>query len=497
MRRRRGQGTIEKTRYGFRPRLPGHGARRLPTCGTHDEAEDVLAGALAALYADPAQGGMSLGTWGETVMDRRELSGLRDVDNDRSRWKTHVADTWLGAVALVSVTTIDVANWTKELATRRVRPGANHGAKVVAARAKTLIGKSTAQNALNLLRVVLQEAVETGMLVANPAANVKLPRGLRKRPRTHETWTYLKPAEQALILSAAAIPERERLAIQFAIATGIRQDEQWQIRLEDVDIKSREVTVRFTKNGKPRTVPLLDLAIDALERWLPLLVVETNANRARAERRREVWAPSGLLWPRVRGTARANDPDKWQVWLDAVGLTAAKRTDGKHVRWHDLRHTCGTSLACGWWGRRWSKEEIQEMLDHESITTTERYVHIAESLLKTAAAEARDLTTDLTTSIRARPRNLSDSLAPPARLERTTFGLGNLEVPEPATEVTSDPGSEVVRRLRERALEALLARSAGRRGKALEAGTTLAGEVLAWCDAALATELASVAGAVS
>ena len=43
------------------------------------------------------------------------------------------------------------------------------------------------------------------------------------------------------------------------------------------------------------------------------------------------------------------------------------------LRWHDLRHTCASSLVSGWLGRRWSLEETKEFMGHISRSSTERY----------------------------------------------------------------------------------------------------------------------------
>ena len=58
----------------------------------------------------------------------------------------------------------------------------------------------------------------------------------------------------------------------------------------------------------------------------------------------------------------------------------------RRVRWHDLRHTCASSLIAGWWGRRWSLEEVKGLLGHSSVKITERYAHLADSVLDVAAS---------------------------------------------------------------------------------------------------------------
>lgn len=423
--RKHGTGTIETTRDGrFVPRLPGRNGQRLDPCGTREEAERLLAAALAQLARDPAEGGLSLGTWGEQVIDRRELEGQRAAKSYRSVWRAHVQTSSLGGLALVTVTRADVVAWVDELAKRRPQPGAGHGAHVAAARAKRLISPQTATNAINLVRVVLEDALERGLIRSNPAREVRLPTSIRKRARSHKTWTYLTPEEQTRLLTAEAIPLRERLMLAFALGTGGRLIELWHVRVSDVSLELGTVTFRKTKNGRPRTVALLPLAAQAVRCWLPLRAEEQVANAARARRANEVRPAEPWLWPTVRGCRRIGDPLHWQRWLQELGLTAEARRDGKHVRFHDLRHTCGTSLVQGWWGKAWSKEEVQVQLDHESITTTERYAHLDGGVTVRAAASLH-LTAELTTLFQGPDENPSDSAAPPTRIELVTFGLGS------------------------------------------------------------------------
>ena len=71
------------------------------------------------------------------------------------------------------------------------------------------------------------------------------------------------------------------------------------------------------------------------------------------------------------------------------GLDGVSQRSGiaRNVRWHDLRHTCASSLVSGWWGRQWTLSEVCELLGHGSVTTTERYAHLADTVLKQAARE--------------------------------------------------------------------------------------------------------------
>jgi len=473
--RPRGTGTIERTSDGFRPRLPGRNGEWLPTQGSFEEAEHLLAATLERLSTQPAQGGLTLTSYGYQVIERRELAGQRSARTDKNRWRAHVDRSSLGNIPLAYVQRADVVAWCDELATKKAQAGRCHKGVV----RDRVISKSTAQNALTLVRVVFTDAVDRGLLEANPAATVKLPAAVRKRRRTHETWTYLLPEEQTRLITSEIIPLRERLAIQFAMGEGVREDSQWAIELRDLNMNAKTVTLRKTKNGKPLTLPLLPLALDAVERWLPLLKNQEN--------------PKGLLWPTARGCRRRGDHRDWQKWLAELELVPEKRHDGKHVRHHDLRHTCATSLLCGWWGRRWSLEEVQALLDHESKTTTERYAHIAASVLEEAARESAEVTQRVTTAL---SRIASKPLAPPARVERTTNGLGSLRTAEASRGLASELSDSPVTRAREAALLAIREIAAG--GRFVVARTVdLVDKTLELCDELVAIDAVASADGVA
>jgi integrase len=112
-----------------------------------------------------------------------------------------------------------------------------------------------------------------------------------------------------------------------------------------------------------RVVPLLPAAVEITKRWLALLPSYAKNN------------PEGLLFPTPRGCRRQRS--KNYGW-EAV-CTAAKNK--RPVRWHDLRHTCGSSLIAGWWGRAWSIIEVRDRLGHSSVEVTELYAHLAPSAL--------------------------------------------------------------------------------------------------------------------
>ena len=308
-RRRRGTGSIEPMPDGsFRPRLPDRGPRLAP-CATYEEAERLLDAAIIEIVEGRAvaPGGDTLRSWGASWLDEREHDGY-DIGSDRSRWRVHVETAYFVDWPLRSITQADIYGWLDTLKTRRASKGRGHKRTP-----KRKLARTTKQNTLNLLRCSFEDARRRGRVPSNPCDGVRLGRG--REAVTHDPWTYLLPDEQKILLTCDKIPEANRLLIAFAIGTGLRQSEQWNLHLADLRMPPRHpekwvAVVRYgsrrkdkraasrrvkakggpTKGGQVRYVPIFGLAREALVRWLAIL--QTRPNRF------------GLVWPTTRGYRR-------------------------------------------------------------------------------------------------------------------------------------------------------------------------------------------------
>jgi len=351
-------GSIDVTKQGrFRARVTLPDGRRttVGVFATRELAEREIGTASRIILTEAPAVGMTLAQWGETYLTKRELSGdIADAQGDWSRWRNHIASDEIAGYVVRGITPRDVFAWLDRT------------------RSKGL-ARQTVVNAKNLLSGCLDAAFVAGHVKANAANGVKVPR--EKRP--HTPWTVLSLEEQHAVLMATN--ERLRPIVGVAIGSGIRAGELAALRLADVAITGPHphMVVRYggppaqpTKGGRPRTVPLFGFALTAAEAWLDGLRSYAPAN------------PKRLMFPRERGGFR--NPDhvfEWETWkgiLERAGIT-------RPFRWHDLRHTCASSLVSGLWGRAWSLEETRELLGHTSVTTTERYAHLAGTALERAA----------------------------------------------------------------------------------------------------------------
>ncbi|MDQ3723503.1 MAG: site-specific integrase, partial [Actinomycetota bacterium] len=114
-----------------------------------------------------------------------------------------------------------------------------------------------------------------------------------------------------------------------------------------------------TKGGRSRVVPLVDLAIEAVE---PL------------SQRERFTGLDDLVFPAPDSDFCTPDPMRRSLYraLDAAGYghLRQKRLGRLPFRWHDLRHCFGTLAA-----QAFSLRDAQAFMDHEHISTTEIYLH--------------------------------------------------------------------------------------------------------------------------
>lgn len=151
-----------------------------------------------------------------------------------------------------------------------------------------------------------------------------------------------------------------RFIVPALILTGARKRELLDAQWEDFDLVKRLWRIPITKSGKARYVPLSDGALQVLAQ-VPKLDK----------------CPFAFANP---------DTGKPYVSIYCSWNTARTRAGLPDVRMHDLRHSFASFLINA--GR--SLYEVQKILGHTQVRTTQRYAHLAQETLLDAANSAVD-----------------------------------------------------------------------------------------------------------
>jgi integrase/recombinase XerC len=215
---------------------------------------------------------------------------------------------------------------------------------------------------VSAVRSMLEWAVTKGWLGANPARDLsplKLDRPLPKALKASDVAALceLPPSDDP---SGA----RDRAAIELLYGSGLRVGELCALDLDDLDL--RAMSVRVTGKGrKERRVPISRPAAEALRAYMAGPRSELLAAREIPPEPHALFinARSGRLGPR---SVRA---------ILARYMTAEGRAP---VGPHALRHSFATHLLDNGADLR----AVQELLGHESLTTTQIYTHVSTERLR-------------------------------------------------------------------------------------------------------------------
>ncbi len=188
--------------------------------------------------------------------------------------------------------------------------------------------------------------------------------------------SFLEPEELKRFLSApdkdpTIVGQRDKALLELLFSTGLRVSELASLRIDAVNLKQEEFTV-LGKGSKHRVVYLSDAAKRAVKSYLDHRRDTSPYMFVRHDRARKFMPSSQPLTP--RSVQRIVDR-----YAREAGIT-------KPVTPHTLRHTYATDLLRNGADIR----AVQQLLGHESITTTQVYTHITDKELKRVYREFHD-----------------------------------------------------------------------------------------------------------
>ncbi len=293
---------------------------------------EITATQTAGTYVAPKAGRVTVGQMHAKWLGIQGHLKETTVATRAFAWSGYVESRW-SSVPVADVRTSDIRAWVQELVVAGAKP-------------------ATVENALSVLRQILEMAVEDRRLLRNPCSGVKTPR------RQHRSRGYLMHHQVELL--AAEVGDYATV-VHFLAYTGLRWGEMAALRVESFDMLRRRVNIRQAvaevrgrlvwstpKSHERRSVPF------------PAFLAEPLASLMVGKQRDD------LVFTSPEGSVL-----RVSTWRPRVFNAAVKRlrkTDPAFptVTPHDLRHTAASlSISAGA-----NVKAVQTMLGHASAVLT-------------------------------------------------------------------------------------------------------------------------------
>jgi len=202
-----------------------------------------------------------------------------------------------------------------------------------------------------------------GIIDINPIINLITPKIVKKLPY----FLYLQEINKLI----EAPPEntvsgiRDGAILELLYGTGMRVGELVNLNIHDIDLYEKTVRV-FGKGSKERILPLGNPSIKAIQEYL------TKRSSFRKNISIDKNDLNALFLNRFGGRLSARSIRRIIIkYMKIAGLN-------KKISPHVLRHSFATHLLGGGADLR----SVQELLGHESLSTTQIYTHITKERLK-------------------------------------------------------------------------------------------------------------------
>jgi integrase len=216
---------------------------------------------------------------------------------------------------------------------------------------------------LAAVRRIAYEAADAGLLSPELAAGIRRVKGLRRIGVRLGNWLTLEQGRRLLAEADVATPRtrRDHAMLAMLIGCGLRRAELLALRLESIQLREDHWVIAdlVGKAQHVRTVPIPTWVKNAIDAWTIAAGITHGVLFRAINKAGRVWGDGmspKVLWDVVRAAAGRANIDKLAP--------------------HDLRRTCARlcHLAGG------ELDQIQFLLGHVSIQTTERYLGCKQKL---------------------------------------------------------------------------------------------------------------------
>ena len=225
--------------------------------------------------------------------------------------------------------------------------------------------KTSASRRLSAVRGFTAWLAAGGKIAADPAPGLKGPKNPEAVPRA-VSWEQME-----LLLRDGPDPEaksfrRDRLVLEALYSSGLRVSELIAISWKDVELEERMLRI-MGKGEKERRVPFGIPLQKLLAEWKDLTCTEISAPVFLSDKKNA-----------ERLTGRT---------VERIVVKAGRRVGLFGLTPHSLRHSCATHMLENGAPLR----IVQEMLGHESIAATQRYLSITSEQVKKSYLKAHPL----------------------------------------------------------------------------------------------------------
>ncbi len=220
--------------------------------------------------------------------------------------------------------------------------------------------KSTTARKLATLRSFYKFCLRRGYVESNPLAAIRTPKQEKRLPKFLEIDQInklLNTPDDTTFLGA-----RDKAMFEVLYSTGIRVSELVDLNRLDVDENTQCIRVRG-KGKKQRTAPIGPTALGAVRRYLAMRDADPRAASFDQE--------SLFINKHGKRLSTRSVRRKLDKYLAEAGLDP-------NVSPHTLRHSFATHMLNNGADLR----GVQELLGHQSISTTQIYTHLTSAKLK-------------------------------------------------------------------------------------------------------------------
>ncbi len=277
-----------------------------------------------------------------TFNDLFEIFMLRAKQNKKS-WKidqslyNNYIKSFIGSINVKNISHADINNMLLTIKGNGKKDGKPYAPQTI-------------KHILILTKRIFNFNIDMGNSETNPAEKVKLEKFDNTRiaylldDEIERIFKYLDSGKEWYGYVAL---------IKFALYTGLRRGELFNLIWDNVDLENKRITLYDTKGGKNQSIILAADAVYVLQ---------------------SLDKTGTYVFPSKLGGKRDDVKKLWSRIKSAANIRP-------NIRFHDIRHTFGTIAVSSGIGI----DVVQKMMTHKNITTTQRYAHIVDQRMKDAA----------------------------------------------------------------------------------------------------------------